>query len=106
MNVQPYFASVGWDGRLKVWNTNFQIRLNLKPHEGAINAVAISPNGKYLATGGRDKMLHLWDIQDMQEPVCTFETGCQINQISFNPKMQWVAAATEQGVRIWDLIEG
>lgn len=24
--INPYFASTGWDGKLKVWNTNFQIR--------------------------------------------------------------------------------
>ena len=40
----PYFVSVGWDGRVKVWNTNFQIRNTFKAHEGNINCVDISPN--------------------------------------------------------------
>ena len=50
--VQNYFTSVGWDGRLKIWNTNFQIRYSFKAHEGNINTVAISPNRNYVATGG------------------------------------------------------
>lgn len=61
----PYFASVGWDGRLKIWSTNFQIRYTFKAHEGNTNSVSISPNGKYIATGGKDKKLEIWDILDL-----------------------------------------
>jgi len=49
-----YFASVGWDGRLKIWNKNFVIRYTFKAHDGAINALSISPVGRYIATGGKD----------------------------------------------------
>jgi len=38
----------------------------LKPHDGHVNYVSISPNGKYLATGGRDKKLNLWDVTDLK----------------------------------------
>jgi len=34
----PYFASVGWDGRLKVWNlSTFGIKCSFKAHEGNVN---------------------------------------------------------------------
>lgn len=100
----PYFASVGWDGRLKVWSTNFQIRYSLKAHEGNINQVSISPNGKYIATGGRDKKLLIWDILDLIQPSRSFDAGSTINCIAFNPKMQWVAVGTESCVKVWDLM--
>jgi guanine nucleotide-binding protein subunit beta-2-like 1 protein len=74
ITFEPYFASVGWDGRLKVWNTNFQIRNTFKPHNGQINTVAISPNAKYLATGGKDKILHFWDVTDLKEPIRSIDT--------------------------------
>jgi guanine nucleotide-binding protein subunit beta-2-like 1 protein len=79
VNFQPYFASVGWDGRIKVWNTNFQIRYTFKHAECCFNAVAISPNGKFLATGGNDKQLNIWPITDMSAPVRVFEAGSTIN---------------------------
>lgn len=63
--VPPYFASVGWDGRLKIWNMNMQIKNTFKAHEGQVKSVSISPNGKYIATGGRDKKLHIWDVSDL-----------------------------------------
>lgn len=79
VQFQPYFASVGWDGRLKIWNTNFQIRYTFKAHEGNINSVSISPNGKYIATGGKDKVLNIWAIDDLNEPLRQFEAGSTIN---------------------------
>jgi guanine nucleotide-binding protein subunit beta-2-like 1 protein len=101
---EPYFASVGWDGRLKIWNTNFQIRNTFQPHTGQINTVAISPNAKYLATGGKDKVLNFWDVTDLKEPIRSIDTQGEINQILFHSKLQWVCVATEHGVKIWDLM--
>jgi len=100
----PYFASVGWDGRLKVWNTNFQIRYSFKAHESNVNHLSISPNGKYLATGGKDKKLFIWDILNLTYPSREFDAGSTINQIAFNPKLQWVAVGTDQGVKIFNLM--
>jgi guanine nucleotide-binding protein subunit beta-2-like 1 protein len=101
----PYFASVGWDGRLKIWNTTFQIKYTFKAHEkGSINSLSISPNGRYLATGGKDQTLSVWDIMDLTAASREFEVGSLVNQVSFNPKFQWVAAATDNGVKIWDLM--
>jgi guanine nucleotide-binding protein subunit beta-2-like 1 protein len=48
--------------------------------------------------------LNIWDINDLSEPLRQFEAGSTINQISFNPKLQWVSASTENGIRIWDLM--
>jgi guanine nucleotide-binding protein subunit beta-2-like 1 protein len=101
---QPYFASVGWDGRLKVWNHNMQIRETVKAHEGQISSLSISPHGKNIATGGRDKKLLIWDISDLSAVSREFNAADQINQIAFNPKLQWVAAATEKQVLVWDLM--
>lgn len=100
----PYFASVGWDGRLKVWSTNFQIRYTFKAHEGTINALSISPNGKYIATGGRDKKLNIWDVTEISNSSREMDAGSSINCIAFNPKLQWVAVGTENNVKIWDLM--
>jgi len=65
----PYFASVGWDGRLKVWNlSTFGIKCSFKAHEGSVNQLTISPNGAHIATGGRDHMVSVWDYTNMEKP--------------------------------------
>jgi WD40 repeat protein len=38
-------------------------RVELAGHLGAVYAVAFSPDGKTLATGGRDRIIRLWDVK-------------------------------------------
>jgi len=49
-----YFAATGFDGRLRIYNPNFVIKYTFQAHEGAINALDISPEGRYISTGGKD----------------------------------------------------
>lgn len=100
---QPYFATAGWDGRLKIWNTNIQIRYSFKAHDSQINDLSISPNGMFIATGGRDQKVKIWDITNLEAPFREYTTPTPINKVAFNPKMQWISAATENGVYIWDI---
>ena len=65
-NLSSYTASVGWDGYLKVWNKNFSLVYSFKAHESNINGLSVSANGKYIATGGKDKFLRIWDVVDMK----------------------------------------
>jgi len=88
---------------LKIWNQNLGIKYSFKAHEGNINACAISPNPKFVATGGKDKLLHIWDVTNLTEPSLTLDAGSTINSIAFHPRFQWIAAGTEQGVKIWDI---
>lgn len=49
-----YYVSVGWDGRMKVWNKFFKLIASFKAHEDPIYALAINKTGGYLATGAKD----------------------------------------------------
>jgi guanine nucleotide-binding protein subunit beta-2-like 1 protein len=100
----PYFATAGWDGRLKIWQSNFLIKYSFKAHQDNINTIDIAPKGNYIATGGKENNLKIWDISDLKEEYNTLNTGASINKIAFNPAIQWVAAACENGVHIFDLL--
>jgi len=105
-SINPYFVTVGWDGWLKIWNTNFSPRFAFKAHENNINAVDISPlYGNLIATGGKDKKLYIWDVTDLKKPKYEFEAGATINSVAFHPILPWIAAATENGIRIWMMNE-
>jgi guanine nucleotide-binding protein subunit beta-2-like 1 protein len=101
--ISPYIVSVGWDGYMKVWNTNLGNKFSFKAHDGNINACAVSPNSKFVATGGKDKQLHIWDVTNLTAPYMTLDTGSTINSIAFHPRFQWIAVGTDNGVKIYDM---
>jgi guanine nucleotide-binding protein subunit beta-2-like 1 protein len=99
-----YYASVGWDGRLKIWNGIFKQIASIKAHDSFINALDISKNGLYIATGGKDQVLRMWDYHDLSKPYMEYKCDSQINALTFNTTYQWLAAATDSCVKIWDIV--
>merc|ERR1719152_25947 len=98
-----YYASVGWDGRLKIWTGIFKLTASIKAHDSYINALAIARNGMYIATGGKDQIVKIWDFVDLKQPYMEYKCDSIINSLAFNTNYQWLAAATDNGVRIWDI---
>merc|ERR1712233_174794 len=61
----PLIVSGGWDKLVKVWNlSNCKLRTNLIGHAGYINAVTVSPDGSLCASGGKDGVAMLWDLNE------------------------------------------
>merc|ERR1712193_504986 len=101
----PLIVSGGWDKLVKVWNlSNCKLRTNLIGHAGYINAVTVSPDGSLCASGGKDGVALLWDLNEgkrLYSLPC--EQGDIIHALCFSPNRYWLCAATDQGIRIWDL---
>ena len=55
----------GWDETARMWElaTGKQVRV-FKGHNGAFRSVALSHDGKYLASGSNDKTARLWNVAD------------------------------------------
>jgi len=98
-----YFASVGWDGYLKIWNNQtFSIKDSLRVHDANINAITVSPRGNFIVTGGKDKKVNVFDFSDVEKPAPSHDAGSPVNCLAFNPRCHWIAIGTEVGWQIWD----
>lgn len=101
--TNPTIVSVGWDRLVKVWNLNTcKIRSNLSGHTGYLNTVTVSPDGSLCASGGRDGTALLWDLNEGRQ-LYSLEAGDTIHALAFSPKRYWLCAATQSGIKIWDL---
>lgn len=62
------FFSCAKDGKLKEWDAdNFENIVTLSGHHGQVWTLAVSDDGKYVATAGHDRSIRLWERT--QEPL-------------------------------------
>ncbi|CAO3675174.1 unnamed protein product [Umbelopsis vinacea] len=101
--ANPVIVSGGWDKVVKVWElTKCKLRTNHIGHTGYINTVTVSPDGSLCASGGKDGIVMLWDLNDSKH-LYSLEAGDIVNALTFSPNRYWLCAATNSGIKIWDL---
>jgi len=100
----PVVVSGGWDKLVKVWTITdeFKLKQNLVGHTGYVNTVTISPDGSLCASGGKDGTAMLWAL-DEGKHLYSLDAGDIINDLVFSPNHFWLCAATDSGIKIWDL---
>jgi WD40 repeat protein len=86
---------------IKVWNLkNCKLATTLTGHTGYINTVTVSPDGTLCASGGKDGIAMLWDLNEGKH-LCSLEAGDIINTLIFSPNRYWLCAGTKSSIRIW-----
>jgi WD40 repeat protein len=90
-----------WDLRSTGWYVALSNRV--PPSEAPIQ-VAISPNGKLIATSGKDGYLRVWDWRTGPSPTVFARTGALLVAVAFSPNGQDLAAGgNDDTARVWDV---
>ena len=72
-----------------------------------VRGCAITPDGKYLVTGGSDKLLRLWDLRTGAEVLRFVGHSGAVNACAMLPSGQHlVTASTDKTLALWDLRTG
>ena len=82
--------------------------LRFEGHQHAVNSVAFSPDGKYIASGSSDHTIRLWNIETGEAAFQPFE-GHQdyVLSVVFSPNGGYIASQSKDNtIRFWDIKTG
>ena len=68
-----------------------------KGHEGAVTAVAWSPDGKQLVSSSRDKTVRVWNLDGTPGPVLKGHEA-YVDDVAWSPDGKWIVSAGEDSV--------
>jgi len=78
----------------------------LSSHSRDVNAVTFSRDDSFLASGGGDRTVRLWEV-GTQQLLHTMEHGEWVNDVAFAPSGQAVASVARGGsIKIWSVKTG
>jgi WD40 repeat protein len=94
-------AHIGAQGNLAVRSLNLE-RL-LLGHEGAIHGLALLPDGSALLSGGVDKSIRLWSLNDGKELRTYAGSTAAVTSVAVTPDGQKIIAGSEDKfARVWN----
>ncbi|GIK64644.1 MAG: hypothetical protein BroJett018_24380 [Chloroflexota bacterium] len=116
-----YVLSASWDNSLRLWDTSTGqlmrrfgeqtstgelVRL-LEGHTDRINAIAMSADGKWAASGSRDRSVILWDVETGTPVRQLVGHTDQITGVAFTPDGKYVLSASrDETLRLWEVESG
>lgn len=74
-------------GVVSMWSPKVRYPLaKLLCHSTSLTSMAIDPKGQHLVTAGLDKLVKVWDIRNLEGPLCQYKTPLPVNEMDISQR--------------------
>ena len=93
---------------VKLWRRPHNVhRADLAGGSGAVQAIAISPDGKWAATGEASGAIKLWDLATRKDPKTLAGHTAAVTGVRFLPGgAKLVSGSLDKTIRLWNVADG
>eukprot|EP01102_Stenamoeba_stenopodia_P018933 TRINITY_DN7028_c0_g1_i1.p1 TRINITY_DN7028_c0_g1~~TRINITY_DN7028_c0_g1_i1.p1 ORF type:complete len:798 (-),score=135.63 TRINITY_DN7028_c0_g1_i1:38-2431(-) len=105
-----YFACAFENGTVQIWDIRKQNACERKitAHQGLVFTVDWHPEDRnMIASGGRDRMIKVWDLTNTSKPTATIQTISSVARIQWRPNhrnhIASSASLMDFNIHIWDM---
>lgn len=90
-----------------VWDVDRRKRIALlQGHASSVGALSFSPDGRWLASGSKDRQVRLWDLDGETPPITLEGHRAAVGAVTFSPDGRLLASGDERGeLKLWFLAE-
>jgi WD40 repeat protein/predicted Ser/Thr protein kinase len=90
-----------------VWEVKTGKRIRRWLHRGGVHAVAVSPDGKSIASAGDDSLIRVWDVESKKEKWTLHGHTNAFSGVAFHPGGRWLFTCSYDGsIKVWDTAAG
>lgn len=99
-------SNVAHHGEIRCWDAElrFQGAILATGSRKAVLCLAISPDGRTLASGGNDNLVRLWDARSKEPKAVLRGHASEVISIDFSPDGQTIATGSrDKTLKLWDV---
>ncbi|HMA53291.1 MAG TPA: WD40 repeat domain-containing protein [Acidobacteriota bacterium] len=98
-------SNMGYSQEANVWSARTGRHLRtLEGHRGEVRAIAVSPDGRRIVTGGLDGLIKIWDAESSKERGSLEAHRGPVRTLAVTPdNLRVISGSDDTTLKIWDL---
>ena len=99
-----YLITASGDHTIQMWNEKLGKMKGLSVTTSWVTSLQISPDNKWLATGGKDAQINIWDLESRTKLFQILGHQYTVKTLRFIKNNQLVSLGNDKQAKLWQLV--